>query len=144
MNDEKFMREAIKDARENGHRFGAIIIKDNKIISKSGKRPKNDPKYHAETQAIFNADRVLGKNLSGCILYSTCEPCVMCFYMAWVTGVSKIIYGASIKDSMAAGLSEIDISVKDLNKKSGNKIELKDNFLKNECLELLNIKNNNA
>lgn len=137
MNEEDFMREAIKDAKDNSHRFGAVLAKDGKIISKSGKRPKSDPRYHAETQAIFNADKVLGKNLSGCILYSTCEPCVMCFYMAWVTGVSRIVYGASLKDSMAAGLSEIDISVKELNRKSGNKIDLKSDFLRGECLKLL-------
>jgi len=140
MNEEKFMREAIKDAKENGHRFGAILVNDGKIISKSGKRPKNDPRYHAETQAIFNVDKSLGRNLSGCTLYSTCEPCVMCFYMVWVTGISKIVYGVSLKDSMDVGIPEIDISVKELNKKTGNKIELKGNFLRDECLELL--KNN--
>ena len=133
MNDESFMREAITDAKENDHRFGAIIVKDNKIISKAGKRPKSDARFHAETQAILNA----GKNLSGCTLYSTCEPCPMFFYMAWITGISRLVYGATIDDSIAVGLSEIKISAKELNQKGDNKIKVEGNFLRDECLELL-------
>lgn len=133
MSDKYFMREAIKDAKENDHRFGAVIVKEGKIISRAGKRPKSDARYHAETQAIFNA----GKNLKGCVLYSTCEPCLMCFYMAWITGISKIFYGATIKDSINVGLQEINISIKELNEKSGNNVKLQGNFLREECLELL-------
>jgi len=133
MKEEDFMREAIKDAKENGHRFGAVLVKEGKIISKAGKRPNNDARYHAETQVILEA----GKDLNECVLYSTCEPCIMCFYMAWVTGISKIFYGATIKDSINEGTPEIDISVKELNKKIGGKIELHDNFLRDECLKLL-------
>ena len=133
MKDEDFMMEAIKDAKNNNHRFGAVLVKGDKIISKAGKRPKSDARYHAETQTILNAER----DLNGCVLYSTCEPCIMCFYMAWVTGVSKIFYGATIKDSINEGIPEIDISVKEINEKNDRKIELHNNFLRNECLKLL-------
>lgn len=54
MDDNDFMREAIADAKKNGHFFGAVIVKNTKIIAKSGNRPKNDPRFHAEKQAIFN------------------------------------------------------------------------------------------
>jgi tRNA(Arg) A34 adenosine deaminase TadA len=137
MDDAYFMREAIKDAKANYHQFGAVIVKDGKIIAKSGKRPKNDPRFHAETQAIFNAGEALGKDLTGCTLYTTCEPCVMCFYMAWITNISRIVYGTSIKDSIDVGLPEINISVEELNKRVNNPIELKGNFLRDECLDLL-------
>ena len=133
MDDIYFMREAIKDARDNDHRFGAIIVKDGKIIAKSGKRPKSDARFHAETQVILNA----GKNLTGCTLYSTCEPCPMCFYMIWVTGVSRLVYGATINDSIAVGLPEIKITVEELNKRGNNKVKIEGNFLRDECLELL-------
>lgn len=53
MKDEVFMNLAIMDARINKHHFGAVVVKNNKIISKAGKRPIGDPKYHAETQAII-------------------------------------------------------------------------------------------
>lgn len=133
MQEEDFMREAINDAKENGHRFGAVIVKDGRVISKGGRRPKSDTRFHAETQAILGA----GSDLKGCALYSTCEPCIMCFYMAWATGISKIFYGATIRDSIGEGIPEINISVKELNERSGKRIELKDNFLRDECLELL-------
>ena len=137
MDDAHFMREAIKDAKANDFRFGAVIVKDDKIIAKSGKRPKSDPRFHAETQAIFNAGEILGKDLTGCTIYTTCEPCVMCFYMVWITNISRLVYGSTIKDSMDVGLPEINITVEELNKRVNNPIEIKGNFLRNECLELL-------
>jgi guanine deaminase len=133
MNDAYFMREAIKDAQLYGHRFGAILVKNNKIIALSGNRPQSDPRFHAETQAILNA----GKDLEGCTLYTTCEPCPMCFYMAWVTHVSRLVYGATLVDSLAAGFSEINLSVEELNNKVNNILEIKKGVLREECITLL-------
>jgi len=137
MKEEEFMRSAIADAKKNGHHFGAVVVKNGKIISKAGKRPLGDPRYHAETQAILKATKKLkSKHLKGCVLYSTCEPCPMCFYMAWITHVSKIVYGASQKDAIKSGFEEIDVDDKELDKKSGNKIKLVKGFLREECLGL--------
>ncbi len=138
MKDELFMKIAIEDAKKQGHHFGAVVVKNNKIISKMGKRPKGDARFHAETQAILNACKKLkSKTLEGCILYSTCEPCVMCFYMAWITKIPRIVFGATLRDSINAGYPEININDSNLNKKSGNKIKLKAGILRNECLALL-------
>jgi tRNA(Arg) A34 adenosine deaminase TadA len=137
MKEEDFMRFAIEDAKKNKHHFGAVVVKGGKIIAKAGKRPVGDPRYHAETQAIFKATRKLkSKHLKGCILYSTCEPCPMCFYMAWITNVSKIVFGASQKEAIKAGFKEIDVDNEYLNKKGGNKIKLVKGLLREECLEL--------
>ena len=137
MKEENFMRSAIADAKKHGLMFGAVVVKDGKIISKAGKRPIGDPRYHAETQAIMKATKKLNnRHLNGCTLYSTCIPCPMCFYMAWITHIPKIIYGANLKDSLDFGFEEIDIDITELNKKSGNKIEVVKNFLRDECLEL--------
>ena len=137
MKKEDFMQEAIKDAKKNKHHFGAIVVKKGKIISKAGKRPVGDARYHAESQAIIKATNKLGKrSLSGCTLYSTCEPCPMCFYMAWITNVSKIVFGAYNKDAIKHGFKEIDITDKELNKKGGNKIKIEGGFMRDECLEL--------
>ena len=131
------MRSAIKDAKKHGLRFGAVVVKNNKIISKAGKRPIGDPRYHAETQAIMKATKKLNnRHLDGCTLYTTCIPCPMCFYMAWITHIPKIVYGASLKDSIDFGFEEINIDFDELNRKSGNKIEVVKNFLRDECLEL--------
>lgn len=135
--DEHFIAEAIKDARKHNHHYGAIIVRNNKIVASAGKRPDGDARSHAETQAILKACKKLkNKTLNNCILYSTCEPCPMCFYMAWITNISKIVYGATIQDSINFWSSEINVSAKLLNKKGGNKIELKGKVLRNDCLKL--------
>jgi guanine deaminase len=133
----QFMLEAIKDAKKTKHHFGAVVVKNDKIVGRMGKRPKGDPRYHAETEAIFDACKKLKtRTLKNCTLYSTCEPCVMCFYMAWITGIKKIVYGATLKDSIKFGCNEINITDKYLNKKSKNKITLTPKFMREECLEL--------
>jgi len=131
------MREAIKDAKKNGHHFGAVVVKDGKIISKAGKRPIGDARFHAETQAILKAtNKLKSKHLEGCTLYSTCEPCPMCFYMAWITHIKKIAYGASLQDSIKFGCEEIDVGIDELNRKGGDKVKIQKGFLREECLEL--------
>jgi guanine deaminase len=139
MKEEVFMRSAIEDAKNNKHHFGAVVVKNGKIISIAGKRPRGNPLYHAETQAIIKATKKLkSRHLKGCVLYSTCEPCPMCFYMAWITNIPKIVYGASQKDAIRAGFKEIDVGDSELDRKSGNKIKLVKGFLREECLKLFN------
>lgn len=131
------MFEAIKDANKHKHHFGAVVVIDGKIISKAGKRPVGDPRYHAETQALIKAtNKLKTKKLKNATLYSTCEPCPMCFYMAWITGVKKIVFGATNKDAIKHGFEEIDVTDKFLNKKGGNKIQIEAGFMRKECLEL--------
>ena len=137
MTDEYFMKKAIEDAKAHGLHFGAVIVKDNKIIAKAGRRPKGDARFHAESQAILKACKKLKtKTLEGCTLYATCEPCPMCFYMAWITNISKIVYGATLQDAIKFGFPEIRISVELLNKRGGDKIKLKGKVMRSECLEL--------
>jgi len=64
MKEEDFIRSAIEDAKNNGHHFGAVIVKNEEIISKAGKRPIGDPRYHAETQAILKATKKLNYQLN--------------------------------------------------------------------------------
>ena len=140
----KFMKIAIKEAKKgvilnHGGPFGAVIVRNGKIISKAYNTvlKTNDPTAHAEITAIRNACKKLKtRKLNNCILYTTCEPCTMCFYMAWITGVSKIVYGTTLEDSIKIGSEEIKVNAKELNEKSGNKIEIVSNFLRDECLEL--------
>lgn len=137
MKPQDLMLEAIKDANKNKHHFGAVVVIDGKIISKAGKRPVGDPRYHAETQALIKAtNKLKTKKLKNATLYSTCEPCPMCFYMAWITGVKKIVFGATNKDAIKHGFEEIDVTDKFLNKKGGNKIQIEAGFMRKECLEL--------
>ena len=99
--DQYYMQIAIKEARKalkyNEVPVGAIIVKDNKIISQAyNKREKtHDVTKHAEIIAISKACRKL-KNwrLEGCTLYVTMEPCMMCCGAIEQSRISRIIYGA--------------------------------------------------
>lgn len=73
--------------------FGALIVKDGAIISQSGNNAQNRISDHAEVIALHLAhDALNSSDLSGCTLYSNCEPCPMCAFMAREYKVSRIVY----------------------------------------------------
>src|SRR6476659_5756325 len=82
----EFMREAIALSKNNvekgtGGPFGAVIVKDGKVIAKSANMvtTTNDPTAHAEVSAIRLACKELNTfDLEGCVIYTSCEPCPMC------------------------------------------------------------------
>jgi len=109
MNHEHFMQKAIELAIQNvkngtGGPFGAIIVKDSKIIAQGSNQvtSTNDPTAHAEIVAIRNACKALnGFQLTDCIVYSSCEPCPMCLgALFWAR--PRSIYFAGTKDDAAA------------------------------------------
>ena len=102
MNEEKWMKEAIKQAlkayKEDEVPIGCVIVKDNKIISRGyNKREKNQISMdHAEMIAIKKACKKLGSwRLEDCDLYVTLEPCPMCAGAIIQSRIRKVIYGAS-------------------------------------------------
>lgn len=104
--DKTFMREAIRLANESmehgGGPFGAVIVKDGKIVAGSSNSVTidNDPTAHAEVNTIRQACKTLGTfDLSGCVIYSSCEPCPMCLGAIYWAGISKIFYGNTRKDA---------------------------------------------
>lgn len=110
---EKFMREAITLAVENvkqgGGPFGAIIVRKGEIISTGVNRVtcSNDPTAHAEINAIRAACQQLGTfDLSGCEIYTTCEPCPMCLGAIYWARLDKIYYGCNNKDAAQAGFDD--------------------------------------
>ncbi|MBO5910806.1 MAG: nucleoside deaminase [Elusimicrobiaceae bacterium] len=97
-----FLNEAIKEARKgvkagHGGPFGAVIVKDGKIIARGHNRvtSTNDPTAHAEIVTIRKACKKL-KNfeLKDCILYSSCEPCPMCLGAIYWTRLKALFYAA--------------------------------------------------
>jgi len=117
--NEIFMTYAISKATEGieiGQTpFGACIVKDGKIISCEHNQVlmKIDITAHAEIMAIREACKVLGDaDLSGCTIYTTCEPCPMCFSACHWARIDKIVYGAEIKDAKKAGFNEMEVSAK--------------------------------
>ena len=100
MEHNDFMRKAIALAVENvkngGGPFGAVIVKDGEIVATGVNRVtvNNDPTAHAEVSAIREACLKLGTfDLSGCVLYTSCEPCPMCLGAIYWAHIDKIFYG---------------------------------------------------
>ena len=113
MGHDDFMRQAIALAVENvkngGGPFGAVIVKDGRVVATGGNRvvPNNDPTAHAEVNAIRAACVRLGTfNLSGCVLYTSCEPCPMCLGAIYWAHIDKIYYGATQHDAAAVDFDD--------------------------------------
>jgi len=143
MSDEKFMKIAIEEAKKSPFPFGAILVKDGKVIAKSGDNlePQDPVTAHAEISVIRQACKILNnKHIPGTVLYSTCEPCPMCFTAAWWAHISKIVYGISLEDSNNLFGEELLVKSSYLNSKTNNKIELMEGVLRDEILKLINNK----
>ena len=104
--EEDFMREAIglsiENIENNGGPFGAVIVKDGKVIAKGVNRvtSNNDPTAHAEVNAIRKAAETLGTyDLSGCEIYSSCEPCPMCLGAIYWARLDKLYYANTKQDA---------------------------------------------
>jgi len=110
----EFMRRAIALALENvrsggGGPFAAIVVKDQTIIAEGTNRvtAMNDPTAHAEVVAIREACSVLRDfQLTGCDLYTTCEPCPMCLGAIYWARPSRIFYAATAEDAASAGFDD--------------------------------------
>ncbi|MEB2308952.1 MAG: nucleoside deaminase [Candidatus Brocadiaceae bacterium] len=141
--NEKFMRLAIDKAKqgvENGQTpFGACIIKDGEIICcvHNTVWENMDITAHAEVHAIRTAGRALNTvDLTGCIIYSTCEPCPMCFSACHWAKISKIVYGTKIDDAKNLGFSELAISNMTMKQFGNSPVEIVSDCLRDENLAL--------
>lgn len=100
---------ASKGIEDGGGPFGAVIVKDDKIISEAFNRVvlNNDPTAHAEILAIRQASAVLiSHELNECTLYSSCEPCPMCLGAIYWSGIKKVVYSCDRTDAELAGFSD--------------------------------------
>jgi guanine deaminase len=111
---EKFMRMAIRLSEQNvskglGGPFGAVIVKDGKVIAKSANKvaASNDPTAHAEVAAIRLACKKLKTfDLSGAVVYTSCEPCPMCLGAIYWAKIECIYYGNTKYDAADAGFDD--------------------------------------
>ena len=110
----KFMRMAIKEAKKgieshHGGPFGAVIVKDGKVVGKGHNQvlKNNDPTCHGEMMAIHKACKNLKTfDLSGCELYTTGEPCPMCYAAILWANIDKVYYGCTIQDNENIGFRD--------------------------------------
>lgn len=112
-NNEKYMQMAIDLAVENvkngGGPFGAVIVKDGKVLATGVNRvtTNNDPTAHAEVTAIRNACSKLSTfDLEGSTIYSSCEPCPMCLGAIYWAHISHLYCGGTKDDAEAINFGD--------------------------------------
>ncbi|MFA1819253.1 nucleoside deaminase [Virgibacillus oceani] len=113
MRKDKLMERAVEIAQESamgdGGPFGAIVVKDGKIIStgRNEVTAVNDPTAHAEMQAIRAACRSLQSfQLSGCEIYTSCEPCPMCLSAIYWARPKAVYYASTKKEAAQIGFDD--------------------------------------
>ncbi|MBW4513475.1 MAG: nucleoside deaminase [Scytonematopsis contorta HA4267-MV1] len=140
-NPEYFMQLALSEAKKGDAPYGAVIVKDNKVVAVAHNTVKqnSDPSAHAEINAIRILTAKLKKpSLDGYSIYTTGEPCPMCAAACVWTGISEIVYGASIQDLIDTNQSQINISCEEIISKSFRNIKVTRGILRRECLDLFN------
>ncbi len=104
---EHFMKRAIELSQKNidngtGGPFGAVIVKDNKIIGEGWNKvtSQNDPTAHAEVEAIRSACKNINNfDLAGAVIYTSCEPCPMCLSAIYWARIEQIFYANTKQDA---------------------------------------------
>ena len=108
------MRHAVRLSAERmrdgaGGPFGAIVVKDGKVIAEGWNRvtSTNDPTAHAEVTAIRSACNSLGTfSLRGCDIYTSCEPCPMCLAAIYWARLDRVFFANSREDAAAIGFDD--------------------------------------
>lgn len=140
MTDEKFMKEAIKEAKKaeniNEVPIGAVIVHDGEIIARGYnlRETSQQTLSHAEIFAIQEANEKIGSwRLEDCTLYVTLEPCAMCAGAIVQSRMKRVVYGAPDQKAGSAGtiLNLLDES------RFNHQVELTSGVLKDECANLL-------
>ena len=133
-----YMQIAVKEAKSgiknsHGGPFGAVIVKNNKIISKAHNTvlKDQDPTCHAEMNAIRSAAKKLKTfNLKDCEIYTTSEPCPMCSAAIQWARIKNVYFGCTVKDAHAIGFDDLTFS-QSSNKNIGRSLD------RQECLKVM-------
>lgn len=138
--DEFFMQEALKEARKAAAigevPIGAVVVHGDKIVARAHNRREidRDPSAHAEFSALLKASQVLGRwRLSGCTVYVTLEPCIMCTGLMVNSRIDRCVYGASDPKGGALG-TLFDLSHDD---RLNHEFEVVSGVCEDECRSLL-------
>ena len=143
-NDKYFMNIAIELSKTGKYPYGAIVVRDGKIIGRSDDNvpSKNTVFQHAELIAIDSAvsnikDSISRGNLHECTLYTSCEPCMMCQEAILAEGISRIVYAATIEDSNQYFCKEYPVSIKDIVERSNSPIKLVEKLHRDKAISVL-------
>ncbi|MBP9865674.1 MAG: nucleoside deaminase [Candidatus Omnitrophica bacterium] len=137
--DKHYMRLALAAADRGVAKgqtpFGACIVKNRKVVVTAHNVvwKTTDITAHAEINAIRLACKKLKTiDLSGCVIYSTCEPCPMCFAACHWARIDKIIHGTFIRDASLIGFNELAISNNAMKHQGKSLVKIKGGFMRKE------------
>lgn len=138
--DEKYMRLALEEAAlaaaEGEVPIGAVVVCDGEVVARAHNRREldHDPSAHAEFAAMVEASRVLERwRLTGCTVYVTLEPCLMCAGLMVNARIDRCVYGASDPKGGALG-TLFDVSH---DERLNHEFEVVSGVLEEECAETL-------
>ncbi len=100
---------ALESVRAGGGPFGAVVVRDGRVVGRGTNQVTQlgDPTAHAEIAAIRDACRALGTfELSGCTLYTSCEPCPMCLGAVYWSRLERVCYGSQREDAARVGFDD--------------------------------------
>ena len=132
---------SIESAKSKGGPFGCVIVKNNKIIAEGSNKVtmNNDPTAHGEIVAIREACKKLNTfNLSGCDLYSSCEPCPMCLSAIYWSRIENIFYANTRTDAKSIDFDDSFI-YSEINKDLENRKIKMHQMHRDEALEAFKI-----
>jgi tRNA(adenine34) deaminase len=131
--------EARASRQEGNQGYGAVLALGENILVKAHDTAvtEHSPELHAELNAVRQAVRLTGDaNLSGGILFSTCEPCPMCSSLAVWANLTTLVYGVSIEETASLGKASIRVAARQIVENSPVTIEVIGGVLAQECHEL--------
>jgi guanine deaminase len=135
------LEEAYRGIRRgDGGPFGAVIVWKGEIVARAHNEvlKRSEPTRHAEMCAISKAAPRIGSHLfSGASIYSTTEPCVMCFAAIHWARIRRVYFGTSVADVNALGFNELTIGNRRLKALGRSPVEIVPGFMREECRELL-------
>lgn len=136
------MRKAIaiskKSVENGGGPFGAVIVKDGVVVASSNNQvtKNNDPTAHAEVMAIRKACKKLNTfDLSGCVLYASCEPCPMCLSAMYWAHIDRYFYANQKEDAKSIGFDDQFI-YEELDKPVSKRFMPREQILRDEAMEV--------
>ena len=148
---DEFMKIAIIEAKKgiqnrDGGPFGAVIVRDNVVIARGHNRvvSTHDPTAHAEIVVIREASAILKRfDLSDCEIYTTCEPCPMCYSAVHWAKIKNLYYGATRQDAAAIGFDDQYLYEVLANERIDEQLAL-DQLDRDSCLEVFKAYENDA
>ncbi len=141
--DAEWMRIAIETAlvgvAAGQSPYGACVVRGDTLVARAHNTVlrDHDPSAHAEVNALRAAGAALGGiDLSACTIYSTCEPCTMCFACCHWAHLGRIVYGARVADSAALGFGELHYPNAELARLARRPVAVVGDVLRDQCLAI--------